>query len=184
MNKLRHLIHSVLTIGLTLLVFAAVGYCTKVQAEPLTFGLHTGSVHAPDKSYLRNTNPGVYLRQGAWQGGIFRNSYGRTSVYGGGVLSIGALDLMAGLATGYDKRCSQQTTVTTETIDTPNGQVTVMVRDTVLDCKGWSRHRIAPLAALSWAPAIDVLGARPRLSFMPGFRDTSSLFHLSLEGEF
>jgi hypothetical protein len=184
MSKLRHLLHSVLAIGLVLVGMALMGFCTTARAEPLVLGLHTASLHVPAKQYLRDLTPGIYARQGIWQGGVYRNSYGRTSVYGGAVLPIGSVDLMLGLATGYDKRCSEQTHVTTKTVVTPNGTVTLTSRSTTLDCKGWSRHRVAPLAALSWAPPVEVLTARPRLSFMPRIGDTSSLVHLSLEREF
>lgn len=185
MSPLRHLLHSVLAIGLALVLMAAMGFCTSARAEAITAGLHIGSLHLPAKSYLRDFNTGLYARQGVWQGGVFRNSYGRTSVYGGAVLPIAGVELMLGLATGYDKRCAEQTVVTTETTVAPDGQIyRRTTRSTVLDCKGWSRHRVAPLAALSWAPRIEALPVRPRLSVMPGIGDASWLAHLSLEREY
>lgn len=102
MNGLRHLIHSVLAIGVALLAMALMGYCTKARAGD-TFGVHLATAHQHSDG-LQSANPGVYaqLASGA-TAGIYRNSYLRTSVYAGWSFQTRnqRLALTLGAVTGY-----------------------------------------------------------------------------------
>lgn len=89
-------------IWLTLLVCALFG--SSALAD--TVGVHVGSWHS--KPGYENRNPGAYWRSDAGlTAGAYRNSYGRTSVYGGATVQTeGALcfALTAALFTGYPQR--------------------------------------------------------------------------------
>jgi hypothetical protein len=129
----------------------------------VTVGLHIGSAHMPDNWWHENLNPGVYVRFDQWQAGVYRNTYRRTTAYLGYVQPLGPVDLMVGVASGYQRKCTAW----------------VYGGESGISCQGFSRGFIGPAAALSYQLPIDVLGARPRLWFMPS-RGTSAI-HLSLE---
>ena len=86
--------------AIVLCVFAAaLGTCA--HAQPVTIGVHIGSVHLPAREF-NNVNPGLYVRQGAWQAGAYRNSYDHTTVYAVRAWPLTErAELAAGLATGY-----------------------------------------------------------------------------------
>lgn len=152
-----------------------------------TFGLHTLSVHTPQHTQ-NNTNPGAYVRIDRWQAGAYRNSDEHTTVYGSYLVPVGPLELIVGVATGYDKHCTTTTTeipAKQEHAVYTNGDTstTAYPARTVSSesCTGFSRHKLTPLAALSYAAPFEVLGARPRIWVMPGFGRVSTVAHLTLE---
>lgn len=83
--------------------------------EKLAVILHLGSRHGANRERYEESNPGVGFRapmgrNGAYYGGgVYRNSLGRTSLYGGvgkEVLTLGdllGLRLNAGVISGYNK---------------------------------------------------------------------------------
>jgi len=76
--------------------------CTAQPAVAGTLGLHIGSQHIPNKDY-NNFNPGAYYRTDeGWTVGGYRNSYKRSSVYGGHTWERGDYGLTAGAITGYN----------------------------------------------------------------------------------
>ena len=81
---------------------AAVFACWPLlPAHADTVGLHVASAHVPQRKF-NNVNPGLYFRSDTgWTVGGYRNSLGRTSVYGGYTLEYGLLALTAGAVTGY-----------------------------------------------------------------------------------
>lgn len=170
------------------LIACCLGFAAlEARAEGLTVGLHVASIHSPQGDQT-NTNPGLYIRMDRWQAGLYRNSHSRTTFYGGYAYPIGPVEVMAGIASGYDKRCTTQTTYIPEKVSFeqyPNGDTsttTTPARTVPTEaCTGFSKHRLTPLVALSFAAPFTVSGARPRLWFMPGFSKTSTVAHLSLE---
>jgi hypothetical protein len=122
-----------------------------------TIGLHLYSHHFPERDYQINANSGIYLRAENWQAGIYRNTIDRTTLYAAYSKPAGPFDLMAGLATGYQIRYRNH------------------------EKSGFSRSYLAPMAGISYAPQIKLLGARPRVFFAPGFGGSSNVLHLSVE---
>lgn len=93
------------TVALSVLA-ATLGECA--HAEPVTVGVHLGSVHLPQRDF-NNFNPGLYVRQDDWQAGAYLNSYRRTTAYAGRVWRLervwGPLrkyEVFTGGATGYE----------------------------------------------------------------------------------
>lgn len=143
---------------IVLCVFAAVlGTCAR--AEPFVVGIHAHSLHVPAKDADNNSNWGLYGRtaDGLTFGG-YRNTLRRNSFYLGQSFDlIGPVDITLGAITGYK----------------------------VKDGQGWSRNYLAPLAAISYAPPVQILGATPRATLVPGhLLKSRSVFHLSVETRF
>lgn len=151
----------------------------------VSIGLHLGSAHVPQHQQ-NNVNPGLYLRVDDNQVGFYRNSYGRTTVYAGHSFPVGPVELMVGVASGYDKRCS---TTSTDTVHTETEAVhgygkvtrTYTTTETHTTCEGFSKHALTPLAAISYVVPVSIFNARPRIWFMPGISKASSVAHVSLE---
>lgn len=141
---------------IVLLVFAAVlGTCA--HAEPLTVGLHVGSVHFPAKGQ-NNVNPGLYVRTGDWTIGAYHNSYRETTAYAAHKLTtLGPFDVVGGIAYGYQRH-------------------SVGGRE-----YGASPGALAPMVGLTYAPSIRILGAQPRFWMLPPTPKNSGVAHLSLE---
>jgi hypothetical protein len=102
MKNYHHLVRSVLAIGLALLAMAAIGYCTKAQAQKLTLGVHLATAHFG--ADLKTETPGLYARHSSGATvGFYRNSYGSSSAYlAWSWQSPGkALGLTIGAVTGY-----------------------------------------------------------------------------------
>lgn len=81
-----------------------IGYCSG-PAHGAELVLHTVSKHSTtirttDNQPWEEVNPGIGLRSGPWQAGVYRNSYGRPSVYAIGHLGQ-RYGVFGGLATGY-----------------------------------------------------------------------------------
>lgn len=94
--------HRIISVVVSFLIGLALAHCTApAQAEPVTVGVHIGSVHLPAR-YFNNVNPGLYVRQGDWQAGVYRNSYRHTTAYVARAWPITErLELATGVATGY-----------------------------------------------------------------------------------
>lgn len=130
---------------------------TPAHAADISVGLHLESHHFPERDYQNNRNPGVYVRVDQWQAGCYHNTLARTTCYGGYIVPIGPLDLMAGAATGYQEKC------------------------TATECLGFSKGAVTPMVALSYLAPVRIFGAAPRAWVLPPFPKTSTVVHLSLE---
>lgn len=157
------------------------------KAEDWSMGLHVASIHAPQHEQA-NDNAGLYVRHGQWAAGGYRNSHRRNTFYAGYALPVGPVELMAGFATGYDKRCTKTTTHTPKVVKVeqlPDGGTSTTTyparTHTTEECAGFSKHRLTPLVALSYAAPFSFLGATPRGWLMPGFGKVSTVAHISLE---
>jgi hypothetical protein len=85
----------------TLILAAALLMTTAAQA--VTFGMHIGSQHLPDRGQ-NNFNPGAYVRFGDTSVGAYHNSYRDTTVYVSQAYSIGyGFELVGGVAYGYQR---------------------------------------------------------------------------------
>lgn len=173
-----------LTLIAACLTFAAVDHA---HADELSLGLHVASVHVPQHEQ-NNTNPGLYIRYDQWQVGGYENSLGRTTVYGGYAVPVGPIEVMLGLATGYQRICKEYDVyVPTErnVEHLPGGSsvttTTYAHTDIYEDCKGFSKYAVTPLVALSYTAPFTVMGAQPQILFMPGFGKHSSVAHLAFK---
>lgn len=154
-----------------------------LTATALAIGMHVQSLHIPSHGYQNNTL-GAYVRGEEWQAGAYRNSIGRTTVYAAANRRAFGLDWHAGLATGYQVRCKPTSVTYTKHSQTPEGvPYDVIVTEHSQACSGWSRGAIAPMAGVSYLIPTDTR-IKPRVFFAPGFKGSSSVIHLSLEGAF
>lgn len=125
---------------------------------PAALGLHLMSMHMPQNDQ-NNSNGGVYvITQGGQIAGGYRNSHDRTTLYVGQTVKLGHVDFGVVLASGYDTRCSSDG-----------------------NCRGFSKHKVTPLAALTYAVPLEVLGVRPRIWLAPGMGKASTVIHMSAE---
>lgn len=131
-------------------------------AQGQTVGVHVGSHHFPDRGQ-NNVNLGVYYRthSGA-EAGYYRNSYERDSFYIGQQFKLatgryGTLGVDFGFISGYQRKC---------------GEVT---------CEGFSRGFITPMVVGDYLAPVSILGATPRLQFVPATKGNSAVVHLSAE---
>lgn len=158
-------------------------------AAALTIGMHVASIHAPQRAQ-HNDNAGLYLRtDSGLSAGVYRNSHRRTSLYVGQAFPlVGQLDLNVGLVSGYQKRCrtwSETSSTTSKQMVAGSPEYSTVTYSVPREeCTGFSRGAITPMFAFSYAAPFSVLGATPRLWFMPGFGKVSSVAHLSLETNF
>jgi hypothetical protein len=170
------------------LIAAALAFAA-CDAQAAEIGLHTFSVHAPQRGQV-NDNFGVFVIADSWRLGAYRNSYDRTTAYGARVFNLmagryGSLDLSLGAASGYRRECKTYT-VQTGSVETTTKQkggkvtTTTPVFETRQSCQGFSKHDITPMGALTYSAPFSALGATPELSVMPGFGKTSSVAHFSL----
>jgi hypothetical protein len=186
---LHHLVRCLLGIGLTLLICAAIGYCTRAHAEGITVGLHLASVHVPAKDGQNNTNAGFYLRSAAGlTAGVYENTLRRTSLYAGKSFALGPVDVVVGIVSGYQRKCTERTEqIGTRLPTTPPGHVTgppVAVYATQQECSGFARGWLTPMVAPSVALPFALFGATPRLWVIPSVSAASSVLHLSVEHSF
>jgi len=136
--------------------------------ESIVLGLHLASHHFPNRDYFENSNPGIYGRaENGLTAGVYRNTLGRTSVYGGVTLGD-QYAVTLGVVSGYDKR----------PVDIPrcdNG----LYPDATHPCtRGSSNHKWAPMIA----PSVRLGPAR--VSIIPRIGDSASVVHLSVERKF
>lgn len=131
---------------------------TDCHAEGLTIGVHVGSQHLPAKPGQNNVNPGLYVRADSWMVGAYHNTYRETTVYAARtVTEWRSIELVAGVAYGY-----QYHTVAGVAY-------------------GASRGAFTPMAGLTYAPDVKIMGARPRIWLLPPTPKNSGVLHLSLE---
>lgn len=140
------------------LLLAALLAAGAAHAEPLTIGVHMGSVHLPAKDGQNNVNPGFYIRADAWTVGAYHNTYRETTVYAARTLTTWrGLEVVAGVAYGYQFH-------------------TVAGRE-----YGASPGALAPMAGLTYAPPVRLFGAQPRIWVIPPTPKNSGVVHLSME---
>ena len=141
---------------IVLCVFAAVlGTC----ARAAEFGLHVHSLHVPAKEGDSNQNYGLYVRtETGLTFGMYRSTIRRNAPYIGQTFRLyGPVDLTLGVIGSYQRK---------------NGE-------------GWSRGYFGPLAALSVASPVQVMGVTPMLTLVPGHLVKSrTVLHLSIERGF
>lgn len=70
----------------------------------LILGLSLGSYHLDRAAGLQEFNPGAYIACDRWTGGVYKNSFGRPSIFVGYILPLGPVDITLGFVTGYEKR--------------------------------------------------------------------------------
>lgn len=152
-------------------IIALLLLCLGAAANAATFGLHLASVHVPSRDYQRNVNPGLYVRlDSGITAGVYRNTLGRTTVYGGYTFEWGPFGLTLGAATGYQKHavpvpCERAHYVGCTRIDGVSNAVLVPM--------------VAPSVRLP-----EVAGLTPRLSIIPGLAGSANVLHLSVERSF
>ena len=124
--------------------------------ESLVLGVHLVSVHMPAEPHHNNVNAGIYVRADGWTAGTYRNTLRRQSVYFGRQFDVGFVSLGVGLISGYRKECAGSA------------------------CYGETAHRWSPMLAPSVALP-RVAGIVPRVWVIPGFANSASVVHLSVE---
>lgn len=75
-------------------------------AQCATVGVHLGTAHFGQYGKtMSSENPGIYIEDGGYTAGIYRNSYSKPSTYAGytGRWASGMLSLTAGVVTGYPR---------------------------------------------------------------------------------
>lgn len=72
-----------------------------MSCAALILGVHLYTAHVRDD--LNNVNPGVYAQCDSLVVGTYYNSVRKQSAYVGYVYSIGPIDIMSGVVTGYSK---------------------------------------------------------------------------------
>lgn len=177
---------------LCLCLAAALMIGGQAQAQTVV-GLHTVSIHAPDRGQT-NANYGLYMRAGSGlELGAYRNSIDRPGVYLGQQFELakgaaGALGLQVGAAYGYQKKCAVKTTVTPkkvthESYSNGDTKTTTSPEKTEKreECKGFSRGAITPMAGLTYTAPFAIMGITPRLQFLPPFGKHAAVAHLTLE---
>lgn len=122
-----------------------------------TIGMHIVSQHFPAHDFQNNKNYGMYLRGESWQAGMYKNTYSRNTVYAAYIKPLETIELMAGLANGYQ-------------VKPHNGNK-----------RGFSRGYITPIGVVSYAVPVKVMGLTPRIFFSPGVSGASNVLHLSVE---
>jgi hypothetical protein len=84
-----------------LVLFIGLGVAKCAHADPVTIGVHVGSMHVPAREF-NNVNPGLYVRASDWQIGAYRNSYRKRTAYLVYAWELGdGYEMFTGGATGY-----------------------------------------------------------------------------------
>ena len=135
-----------------------------------TVGIDIGSVHIPAHANQNNFNPGLYALFDNGVGlGTYRNTIRRESVWLAYRVETGPVTWLAGVISGYQRR-----------------EVPIACAPGYSGCTritGNSRGFLMPFLSPSVALP-PVAGVTPRLSFVPGVGNSSSVFHLSIERGF
>jgi hypothetical protein len=164
------------------LLAACLGFAAFECRSETVVGLHLVSAHIPAKDYQRNLNVGGYVRVDSWSVGAYRNTLGRSTFYVAGHYPLGqGFEASLGVATGYRRRCQDSTEVVTTQQEKDGATYTQKTKVTTTTCAGFSRGAVAPLAGITYQPAVSFMGAKPRVWFSPGMKGSSSVIHLSLE---
>lgn len=127
-------------------------------AQALTGGLHLHSMHTPAQEADNNLNRGAYVRtDGGLMIGAYRNTYRRLSPYVAQTIPVGPFDLALGVIGGYQRKGDD----------------------------GFSCGYLSPLAAISYAMPVQLMGVTPRLTLVPGHLvKARTVLHLSVERQF
>lgn len=140
--------------------------------DQIILGLHLATVHVPDRPWLSSATPGIYARAPeGWSAGVFRNSFGRASVYGGFQFEpVAHLSIGVGLVSGYEYRMVEQ----------PCGKFYPGLESwgACWIRLGSTEHAIAPIIVPS------VYYGPVRLSYIPSFGRDRASDALSLSIEF
>lgn len=174
--------------------FAALLLCclglAVVEARAETFvGLHLNSVHSPSKAHHNNQNRGVYVRGENYQAGIYMNSVNRPAPYLAYVHKVGPVDLLIGVAGGYQERCHTVTEkvgeklVVTKTED-GYSKTTYPTYESKEFCRGFARGYFTPMAGLSIKSPVSFMGATPVLFVAPGFGKSASVASIAIQWSF
>lgn len=150
---------------------AAIALLLATAAHAQTFGLHLVSVHVPARAQQNNVNPGIYvMTENGFTAGVYRNTLNRISVYAGITAEAGPFAITLGASTGYQRR-----------------RITVDCGDRkLINCweeEGSSNAFLQPFLSPS-VRLPEVFGATPRLSYIPGIGNSTSVLHLSVERRF
>lgn len=152
-------------------------------ARAAEIGVHVGSVHVPARDYF-NGNIGLYVRSDSGiELGYYKNSIRRDSFYLAQQFDVGPFQVAVGGVTGYQKKCRQDTYVSTGDFVTPSGRTvkrTVTTKGPEI-CRGQSRGYVMPFIAPSYA-FDPVMGLTPRVTVF--FGGKSTVAHLGLERSF
>lgn len=136
-------------------------------AQARTIGVDLVSDHIPAHADQNNVNPGVYALLDNGVGlGTYRNTLRRESFWLGYHFETGPVTWIAGLISGYQRR-----------------ETAVACAPGFTGCthiSGNSRGYLMPFLSPSIALP-EIAGATPRISFVPGVGNSSSVFHLSVE---
>jgi hypothetical protein len=147
-------------------------------------GVHLASRHVPQQEGQNNANTGLYVRYNNFQIGGYRNTLKRDTIYAGYTLKAGQFDLMLALASGYNRKCSQEVTPISQGNIHKNYQGVTEKGGTMYliseECSGYGKYKLAPIVTISYALP-EVAGTIPRVSFVPGTGLSSSVVHLSVE---
>ena len=167
----------------TIAVLAAcLGFAAFDARSETSVGVHTFSAHVPAKDSQNNENFGLYVRHNDWTVGAYHSTHRRTAAYVAYSLPLwGGVDLMAGLAYGYQEKCSDSTQIVTTKKEKEGVTYTQKEKVTTTTCTGFSRGAITPLAGLTYAPSWTFMGFKPRGWLAPGFGKSSTVIHLSVE---
>jgi hypothetical protein len=137
------------TILTALAMLLAIALFQCAQAEPV-YGLHLVSYHAPDRSQ-NNRNPGLYVRSGDWQVGMYHNSYRDTTTYVSHAWQLGyGFELVGGVAHGYQR-------------------------------SGTSRGALTPMGGITYTFPVKILGMQPKVFAIPPTPKNSAVLHLAME---
>lgn len=174
-------------IAICMLIGCAAYVATDCRAE-VSIGLHAASIHLPAKDRDNNDNLGLYAKGERWAAGGYRNTIGRTSLYGAYVQPIGGrVDLMVGAVSGYQRKCESVPVVVgreSSTEHRADGSVAHAAGPVIAQreqCTGFSRAALTPMAGATYSVPIKFMGASPRIWLLPGTKHSRTVVHLSLE---
>lgn len=143
-------------------------------------GLHLVSQHFPERDHHNQDNFGLYVQHKRWLIGGYRNSLNRDTYYAAYAQPLGyGFDLVAGVGSGYRRKCETHSVTTYSQVTHKGETFTVKSTERVESCRGFSKGSLAPVAGLTYtAPAF--FGASPRIWVVPGIKGASStVIHLS-----
>jgi len=185
---LTPLVSRIARMAALLLICSVVG-CSKAHAEGLKLGVHLASVHLPAKDGQNNDNVGLYVRtESGLTAGAYRNTLRRTSLYVGETFTLGPVDVLVGVASGYQRKCTDTLVQVGVTYGDPYpGRIPgppQPVYENRHECTGFSRGWLTPVLAPSIALPFALLGSTPRLWCLYGAGKHSSVLHLSTEWSF
>jgi hypothetical protein len=164
------------------LLAACLGFAAFECRSETVVGLHLLSAHIPAKDSQNNANWGLYARRDSWTVGAYHSTHKRTAAYVAYSLPLGAgFEVMGGVAYGYQEKCSDSTETVTTQQEKDGATYTQKKKVTTTTCTGFSRGALTPLAGLTYSPAVEVMGFRPRIWAAPGFGKSSTVIHLSVE---